>query len=44
MRKLLLLSADLAFAACAHRGEETGAAPDRGGDTTANDSTQAPRR
>jgi hypothetical protein len=41
MRKLLILSAGLALAACAHRGEETGAAPDRGdttgvtGDTTA---------
>ncbi|MFL5493409.1 MAG: hypothetical protein ACJ8DC_03390 [Gemmatimonadales bacterium] len=35
MRKLLLLSAGLALAACSHRGEETGAAPDRGRDTTA---------
>jgi hypothetical protein len=34
MRKLLFLSAGLALAACAHKGEETGAAPDRG-DTTA---------
>jgi hypothetical protein len=35
MRKLLLLSAGLALAACTHKGEETGAAPDRGRDTTA---------
>ena len=34
MRKLLILGAGVALAACAHRGEETGAAPDRG-DTTA---------
>jgi hypothetical protein len=35
MRKLLILGAGLAFAACSHKGEETGAAPDRGRDTTA---------
>ena len=35
MRKLLFLRAGLALAPCSHRGEETGAAPDRGRDTTA---------
>jgi hypothetical protein len=35
MRKLLFLSTGLALAACSHKGEETGAAPDRGRDTTA---------
>jgi hypothetical protein len=34
VRILLLLGAGLALAACAHRAEETGAAPDQG-DTTA---------
>jgi hypothetical protein len=43
MRKLLILGAGVALAACAHRGEETGAAPDRGDTTTVtSDTTRAP--
>jgi hypothetical protein len=43
MRFLLFLGAGLALAACAHRAEETGAAPDRGDTTAVTHATDSQR-